>query len=337
MTKKYLFNGYGLSGIVNSGNTCYMNACIQCLSNTLPLTRFFLEKKNIYYDKLNLNKGECKLVKEWYRLLDGMWEDNCIVSPNSLKRVLLDLFSKKMGLTTLNQQNDMAEFMIFTLDCLHEGLSRQITLQPKLESKQKIYKDAIKYWLNSHKNSYSEIIEIFYGQLVNYIKDKNNKILSYSFQPSCYLLLEIDEACPSLSIYNCLDMHFGEELMTGENKYKYKDKFIEAKKSLEFWKLPKILIINFKRFNNSNQKITKDIVFPFNLDMSNYSRLKDNSSYELYAVGNHMGDVDFGHYTSYSKNLNNEWYEYDDHSVKKMNRRHVISNSAYCLFYSKKN
>ena len=50
--------------------------------------------------------------------------------------------------------------------------------------------------------------------------------------------------------------------------------------------------------------------FPFDLDMSNYSRLKEQNLYELYAVGNHIGCVSGGHYNSYCKNSNNLWYVY---------------------------
>ena len=39
-TEKY--KNKGLSGLTNLGNTCFINSCLQCMSNTKPFTKYFL-------------------------------------------------------------------------------------------------------------------------------------------------------------------------------------------------------------------------------------------------------------------------------------------------------
>lgn len=53
----------GVTGIYNMGNTCYMNSAIQCLSNTKPLTEYFMEgrhKENVkrFHNSFSLH-GRC--------------------------------------------------------------------------------------------------------------------------------------------------------------------------------------------------------------------------------------------------------------------------------------
>ena len=46
----------GLCGLVNFGNTCYMNSAIQCLASITELKNYFLDKK--FIPDLNKNSKE---------------------------------------------------------------------------------------------------------------------------------------------------------------------------------------------------------------------------------------------------------------------------------------
>ena len=114
-----------------------------------------------------------------------------------------------------------------------------------------------------------------------------------------------------------------------------------AKKKLEIYHTPKILIIQIKRFSHVN-KINTKVNFPLkDLDLSKYILSNDNSKsikYDLFAVANHYGSLSFGHYTAFCKNsVNEKWYEFNDSCVNEItDLSKIVSPSAYVLFYKQK-
>ena len=59
------------------------------------------------------------------------------------------------------------------------------------------------------------------------------------------------------------------------------------------------------------------------------------SQFNLYAVSNHFGSLEGGHYTAYcSSNVLKGWHKYDDQDVSAMQPENVTSSAAYILFYS---
>lgn len=76
--QSYYTPSSGLVGLQNIANTCYMNAALQALSNTPPLTGYFLECGDVIeanYDISAPTSSQRKtgLARSYYRLVRDMW------------------------------------------------------------------------------------------------------------------------------------------------------------------------------------------------------------------------------------------------------------------------
>lgn len=109
-------------------------------------------------------------------------------------------------------------------------------------------------------------------------------------------------------------MYFNGELINGWNCPNCK-KQRDAIKKLDISRLPEILVVHFKRFyadsesmsHNTYKKKQNFVNFPLNeLNMSDFiTKSERNQSrgrvYNLYAVSNHYGSMESGHYTAFCK------------------------------------
>jgi hypothetical protein len=111
-----------------------------------------------------------------------------------------------------------------------------------------------------------------------------------------------------------------------------------ADKKMEIYSISEIVIIHLKRFRN-NRKIENLIEFPIEgLDLTKYlPNQNEKYVYDLFAVANHVGGLHGGHYYAYCKNCkDNEWYEFNDSHVSKIDKKKVCSDTAYVLFYCRR-
>ena len=335
------YENKGLSGLRNLGNSCFMNSAIQCLSNTTELTDYFISKT--FVKDFNKDSKYSPMAKEWYRLLDGMYEENCNISPVSFYKTSMIIANQNDVEFGFYNQNDVQEFLVFFIDSLHESLCKKVDINITGSIKNdldKIAFECMTKWKEYFKNCYSKIIELFYGQMASFI-DVEGEIKSRTYNPICFFTLPIANK-KDITLYDCFELFTEPELLSGDNKwFNDKDnKYYEANKRTVFWKFPNVLIISFKRFNNFGAKINNVVNFPIDsLDLSKYCMGYDKhkSHFNLFGICNHIGSSNGGHYYSYCKNSNGKWYEYNDSIVREIDEEKLITNNAYCLFYRKIN
>lgn len=340
-----LFENYankGLSGLANIGNTCYLNSCMQVLSHTYELNNFL--EKGEYKKKLN-KLADSVLLLEWDKLRSLLWSTNCTVAPYGfLKTVKKIAGIKQRDIFTGQAQNDVQEFLLFIIDCFHNALSREVEMLINGQAQNNTDILATKCYTmmqNMYKKEYSEMLSIFYGIHVSSVVSKSKNILSLCPEPFSVISLSIPDknnaAAIETSIFDCFDLYCKPEQIVWINETTKEKE--TAERSISFWSLPEIMIIDLKRWNGHKSKQNQLVSVPLsNVDFSAYisGYHPESYVYDLYGVCNHSGGVLGGHYTAYIKNANGKWYEFNDTFVNEIKQEQVISPRSYCLFYRKK-
>jgi len=325
----------GLCGIDNLGNTCYVNSIIQCLSHTDWLREYILLET--YKETVNADKVQFILINELNKLLRGLWYENAVVTPKSFLHYL-QILSVKCGSGQFvgNSQQDSNELLVFLLDLLHESVSRP--------NEHLITDDneAGRTWFNMYKSSYSPIIENFYSQIENKVTCNTCNTISINYDSISILNIPISPPNErrETSIYYCFNQFNTIEDLLQDNQYKCSkcDCLTDAKREETLYRTGNILIISLKRFTKVGEMITqKNTQFvncPIdNLDLSAITKHKTcPRKYSLYAVSNHSGSLNGGHYYSHIKK-GASWYLCNDMYIQTLNKDDVISDKAYILFY----
>ncbi|XP_033165064.1 ubiquitin carboxyl-terminal hydrolase 8 [Drosophila mauritiana] len=329
--------GRGLTGLKNLGNTCYMNSILQCLSNTPQLTEYCIsDKYKNYISRSNKTNGQ--VIEEVAALIKELWNGQykCVAS-RDLRYVVGQYQKIFRGV----DQQDSHEFLTILMDWLHSDLQ---TLH--VPRQREMISASEKAWLEFTKAKESMILHLFYGQMKSTVKCVACHKESATYESFSNLSLELPPNSNVCQLNQCMDMYFSGERIHGWNCPSCKTKR-DAIKKLDISKLPPVLVVHLKRFyadpSNSGAYMKKQnyLRFPLeNLDMNPYiaraeSRAVTPKTYQLYAVSNHYGTMEGGHYTAFCKSANyGKWFKFDDQVVSALDSSNVVSSAAYILFYT---
>jgi len=111
----------GLCGLSNMGNTCYMNAAIQSLSNCTPLAQFFLKCDTFIKPSASIRTS---VSDDYCKLMKVIWgvKRKRYTAPIELSRSVKAVYAQFRGYS----QQDSQEFLRCLMDRLHLELKRPI-------------------------------------------------------------------------------------------------------------------------------------------------------------------------------------------------------------------
>ena len=350
-----LIEGPILRGLDNVGATCYMNATLQCLSNTKKLTEYFLNK---------YEKGQNKIMaNEYYEVLKNLWDassNSNAYSPYSFKETL----SKVNDLFAGIQANDSKDLINFLLERFHQELNvinptnninnanNNMILQEAQTNEQLM----LKIFLEEFKQKFnSPISNLFYGISETQSKCRECNVIKFNFQVYSFLEFPLQQVNqyyfnrgqkllftqggknPDVDLYECFEYNRKIDLMNGENQMHCNicNKLCDTLYCSLLYSGPNYLIINLNRGKGAVYECK--VNFPENLDLSNYVSFKQGvTKYQLYAVICHLGPSSMsGHFVAYCRHKQNDkWYKYNDSFVTECTKPQEYNDGMpYILFY----
>ena len=359
-----------LIGLQNIGATCFMNATLQCLSQTEDLTNYFLDGDRSFNKIMNnnialKNKNDLQLSPVYLELVKNLWNKNNIRGYFEPKRFMITV-EEMNPVFKLGQAGDSKDFIIFILEQFHNELKKVVqnnSNDDNITINQYNQQQTFAYFFEEFKKQTSIISDIFFG-----IQETNNICLNcknyFSRQgkpfPICYnyqifnnIIFPLQEVknyrysnnnrINAITLEDCFYYNQKTDLFTGDNKNycnickqtcdsNYTSKIYSAPNTL-------VLILNRGKNNCFNVKLN----FTETLDITDFVSVKPNRIvYDLYGVITHYGESGpSAHFLAFCKSyLNNKWYRYNDAvvtEVKNVQKDVIDFANPYILFYKQQN
>ncbi|CDW56711.1 ubiquitin carboxyl terminal hydrolase 46 [Trichuris trichiura] len=316
---------YGIRGLVNLGNTCFLNCILQILLHTEQVQNFFLTSShNGCVDTECILCALKVLLHEFFRGEKGLF------CPSEM---LFLVWKVAPSLATFEQQ-DAHELYLNMMDVIHQTEHTDST-------------EAADCRCLAHL--------VFSGTCRSDVVCDFCCGVSSKLEPFYNISLEVCDSPGSISLTDCLDRYTMPETLDGPSQIHCSrcNCLRRGRKQLTLNQLPAVVCFHLKRVQHklsSQSKIRRFVSFPENLDMFPYMTKQRSAlravetqagncsveqlhRYLLYGVVNHSGQTDSGHYISYLRRLTNQWLRCNDNMITVVRKETVMNCEAYMLFY----
>ncbi|CAN8072192.1 unnamed protein product [Agarophyton chilense] len=308
-------------GFANLGNTCFLNAALQCLLHT-PLTTLLLSAT--HHDNFTPHTTRfcvfCSL-RTLARQLHSTPTPRVVAPSAFANNARLVCAAFRHG-----RQEDAHEFVRALLD----GMTRAQVFGCAFGRAG----GAAVAW---QREMNADVHRLFGGVLQSCVHCTECDHKSITTEPFLDLSLEISRVS---SVERALDRFCALETLKGDNRYRCEGcrSLVDAHKRFSVRRAPNVLTLHLKRFDRT-RKDSRFISFPETLDLAPYmyGRPRDaTAKYRLSALLIHQGTSrQFGHYFAFVRSANGSWCLKDDSTSKAADLSTVMRQKAYLLFYTR--
>lgn len=281
-------------GLVNLGNTCYINAVIQALYSVDSFRNLILRAP---HDKM--------LTSELSDLFKSMKNSSSPVSPANFKCTFSLHQAKFSGLG----QQDAQEFLRYLINGVHEEFN-QAARRPRRSVPPRAPKTADEAW-GQYRDIVddSPLVDIVVGQMCSTIVCGVCQNKSLCWDPFWDLSLPLVRGRHSCKLSDVVQDFIAKETLDSDERPICSNckQATRSTKQIKVCRLPKLVILHLKKFTNDGYKLTSPEV-----KIDSTLTFNDNATYTLTACISHHGhSSSSGHYTSHCK-YSSRWFHFND-------------------------
>nr|B3M3M6.1 RecName: Full=Ubiquitin carboxyl-terminal hydrolase 36; AltName: Full=Deubiquitinating enzyme 36; AltName: Full=Protein scrawny; AltName: Full=Ubiquitin thioesterase 36; AltName: Full=Ubiquitin-specific-processing protease 36 [Drosophila ananassae] len=306
------------SGMINAGNTCYLNSTLQALFH-IPALANWLVSEQAHMENCNVSEsGSFCIICAMAKTLQATQTTQSAVRPFLIYTKLKQICKHMI----VGRQEDAHEFLRFLVEAMERAYLMRFRNYKELDQ---LVKET------------TPLGQIFGGYLRSEVRCLSCNHVSITFQHFQDLLLDIRK---SDSLEEAFEGYFSREKL---EDFGYKcegcKKKVSATKQFRLERAPITLCIQLKRFSMMGNKLTKQITFKPRIDLSKFAARSPAASvqpliYRLVSMVTHLGvSQHCGHYTAIGSTEAGSYYNFDDSYVRPIAIQSVCNTNAYIMFY----